>query len=311
MARIVSREQPHAAVSVAELLRRCAPAPTLDQDTAAPIPVSALLNREGRAAEGLPRVPDQPQTSAAETGSAAPAGRKQLVRRSAMAAGALLAAGSAFALTTAAMHGAGEQPQASGTYPGEGALDGVAADTPSSVPDSGTPAPTSWMPVAFPTSLGGSTVAKLARAAETATHAAAPAAAAAGPAAGAGPAHVSSSGTSTHQTTSAGATSTNHSNGVAGGAVADTTKSLGDTVSSVGQSTPLAGVTKPVGHTVDTVGTTVGHTVDNPATPVVSGAVPAAPPSVSGATSTVTGAATSATGAVTKTATKTVSGLLG
>ncbi len=51
MAQIVSREEPQAAVSVAELLRRCASTPELDPTEpadAAPIPVGALLRREGR-----------------------------------------------------------------------------------------------------------------------------------------------------------------------------------------------------------------------------------------------------------------------
>ena len=43
-------------VTVAELMRRCAPAPEVDDDGAAPIPVSALLRREGRNAAGLPVV---------------------------------------------------------------------------------------------------------------------------------------------------------------------------------------------------------------------------------------------------------------
>ena len=40
-------------VTVAELMRRCTPAPEVEDDGAAPIPVSALLRREGRSAAGL------------------------------------------------------------------------------------------------------------------------------------------------------------------------------------------------------------------------------------------------------------------
>jgi hypothetical protein len=300
VAQIVSRDQPRA-VSVAELLRRCAPAPEQDHDDAEPIPVSALLRREGRGTGDLPRVPDR---------------RKQLlVRRSALAAGALLAAGSAFVLTTA-MHSTGDQPLASGTYPGEGALDGV-ADPPPTALDSGTAAPASWMPVAFPTALGGATVGKLAAAAESATHAATPAAAST---VHASTVHASTTGTSTRQTTTTSATHDDDNNNVVGG-VADTTKGLGGTVSSVGKNTPVAGVTNAVGGTVSdvgatvgAVGSTVGDTLDSTTTPVVNGVASATTPVVNGvasatrpALSTVTGATTSATGAVTKT----VAGLLG
>jgi hypothetical protein len=313
VAQIVSRDQSRAAVTVAELLRRCAPAPELDHDDADPVPVRALLRREGHPTGALPRVRNQPQAAAEEP--TAPSGRQQLVRRGALAAGALLAAGSAFVLTTA-LHATGEQPLASGTYPGEGSLDGVAADTPSTPLDSGTAAPASWMPVAFPTALGGATVGKLAAAAETATHAAAPAAASTS--------HASTAGTATRQTTAA-TSATHSSNSSVVGGVADTTKSLGDTVGSVGKNTPVAGVTSAVGSTVsdvgDTVsevGSTVGDTLDSTTTPVLNGVASAATPVVaattpivSKATSTVTDAATSTTGAVTKTLTKTVGGLLG
>jgi hypothetical protein len=314
VAQIVSRDQPRA-VSVAELLLRCAPTPEQDHDDAEPIPVSALLRREGRGTGDLPRVPDRPRTSEAIEGPPAPVSRKQLlVRRSALAAGALLAAGSAFVLTTA-MHSTGDQPLASGTYPGEGALDGV-ADPPPTALDSGTAAPASWMPVAFPTALGGATVGKLAAAAESATHAATPAAAST---VHASTVHASTTGTSTRQTTTTSATHDDNNNVVGG--VADTTKGLGGTVSSVGKNTPVAGVTNAVGGTVSdvgatvgAVGSTVGDTLDSTTTPVVNGVASATTPVVNGvasatrpALSTVTGATTSATGAVTKT----VAGLLG
>jgi hypothetical protein len=116
VAQIVSREQPQAAVSVAELLRRCASAPELDHhDDDEPIPVGALLRREGRRTNGLPQVPDLPR-AAAEPPSLVPAGPGLLVRRGALAAGALLAAGSAFVLTNA-LHATGPQSAATGSYP--------------------------------------------------------------------------------------------------------------------------------------------------------------------------------------------------
>ena len=97
-------------VTVAELMRRCAPAPEVADDGAAPIPVAALLRREGRSATGLPVV----QTPAVgEILSTLPA-RQPLLRRGAIAAGALLAAGSVFGLT-AAMNAPFTPPTSSGT----------------------------------------------------------------------------------------------------------------------------------------------------------------------------------------------------
>ena len=97
MAQIVSRSMAGPVVTVAELMRRCAPAPEMDDDDAAPIPVAALLRREGRSSAGLPAA-DAPAVG--ELLSALPA-RQPLLRRGAIAAGALLAAGSVFGLTAA------------------------------------------------------------------------------------------------------------------------------------------------------------------------------------------------------------------
>ncbi|HEY0817007.1 MAG TPA: hypothetical protein VGE11_27340 [Pseudonocardia sp.] len=303
MAQIVSRV-PRGAVTVAELLRRCPPTPEVDRDDAEPIPVGALLRREGHATGGLPRVPARQDTA----GPQAETRRGRLVRRGALAAGALVAAGSTFGLFTG-MH-SGEQPMATGTYPGEGALDGVAADTASTPLDSGTTAPTSWMPVAFPTTLGGSTVNKLAAAAETATRAASTA-------------HVSTAQRGVpvpapHQSAAAGtgAAATPRDNSVVGG-VGQTTKGLGDAVSSVGRSTPIGGVTSAVGGTVSAVGDTVTHvgktvgdTVDSATKPVVK-TVDSVTAPVSTTTSAVTGAAKSTAGPLTKAVSKTITGLLG
>ncbi len=130
-------------VTVAELMRRCAPAPEVADDGAAPIPVSALLRREGRSATGLPVV----QTPAVgEILSTLPA-RQPLLRRGAMAAGALLAAGSVFGLT-AAMNAPFTPPTSSGTFPDQGDPSGPGSPT---VLDAGQAAPSTWLPVAFPT----------------------------------------------------------------------------------------------------------------------------------------------------------------
>jgi hypothetical protein len=299
VAQIVSREQPQAAVSVAELLRRCASAPEPthhDGDDAEPIPVGALLRREGRRTNGLPQVPDLPR-AAAEPPALVPAGPGLLVRRGALAAGALLAAGSAFVLTNA-LHATGDQAAATGSYPGEGALDGVSVNNPTTPLDSGTAAPTSWMPVAFPSTLA-PTVGRHALV-EPAVKAVTQAAAAA--------ARANTAGASTRSTATAAASgAVSHSTG----AVAQTTQALGDTVSSVGQDTPLAGVTKTVGNTVTGVGTTLNDTTAPVVDDVVAPVVSAATPVVSKATSAVGSVATSATGAVGKTVTGLAGGLLG
>src|SRR4051794_1626643 len=123
-------------------MRRCAPAPEADDDGAAPIPVSALLRREGRSATGLPAVHP---AAVGEILSTLPA-RQPLLRRGAMAAGALLAAGSVFGLTSA-MNAPFTPPTSNGTFPDQGAP----AGGPPSVLDAGRAAPSSWLPVASPT----------------------------------------------------------------------------------------------------------------------------------------------------------------
>ena len=78
MAQIASRGEPGPVVTVAELMRRCAPAadPT-DDEGADPIPVAALLRREGHSAAGLPVVQapatgDPPSTAARAAPDPAP-----------------------------------------------------------------------------------------------------------------------------------------------------------------------------------------------------------------------------------------------
>jgi hypothetical protein len=129
-------------VTVAELMRRCTPAPEVEDDGAAPIPVSALLRREGRSAAGLPVQPP----AVGDILSTLPA-RQPLLRRGAMAAGALLAAGSVFGLT-AAMNAPVTPPTTNGTFPDQGEPSGPAS---SGVLDAGQAAPSTWLPVAFPT----------------------------------------------------------------------------------------------------------------------------------------------------------------
>ena len=116
MAQIVSRGRPGPVVTVAELVHRCPPAlDPADEYGADPIPVAALLRREGRSAEGLPVVQ---APAVGDILSALPA-RHPILRRGTIAAGALLAAGSVFGLT-AAMNAPGAPPSSSGVYPDQG-----------------------------------------------------------------------------------------------------------------------------------------------------------------------------------------------
>lgn len=226
MAQSVSPEA-SGVVTVAELIRRCAgPGGNRVADTAPPIPVSAILHRE-RPAPGHPgpSAPSEP-----------PAPRRGPVQRTALAAGALLAAGSAFGLVTA-MNAPGGSHSATGAYPDEGTQAGTMT-----APGGGSTGATSVAPVAFPSPLTGAAIADhaltAARAATAAPHSP--------------PATVGSSqGTATpHPQT------TTRSSLVAG-----TTQRLGDTVGGVGRNTPIGGVTSAVGSTVVDVGDAAGTAV--------------------------------------------------
>jgi hypothetical protein len=235
-------------VTVAELMRRCAPAPEVADDGAVPIPVSALLRREGRSATGLPVV-DAPAVG--EILSTLPA-RQPLLRRGAMAAGALLAAGSVFGLT-AAMNAPFTPPTSSGTFPDQGEPSGPGSPT---VLDAGQAAPSTWLPVAFPTLF-------------PEANAAAPQAAAprvAQPVAAQAPA--ANSGATARQAGSGGSPATSAPRSTpatkkdGSSVVGGTVDSVGDTVQKVGEGTPLKGVTDGLGNTVSGVGRQVGAITD-------------------------------------------------
>jgi hypothetical protein len=167
-------------ITVADLLSRNAPAPVreveVEPDTGG-ISVGALLRREGRAPH-TPHSADRPlqlrPQQPAATGGDGGTDRRVLVRRGAIAAGTLLAAGSvlgAAMLTevgpTASQTPATGGPEDDGPYAGQGLLDpeGPAATPPDSVVidqaaardplDPGAPAPSDWVPVAFPGALAG------------------------------------------------------------------------------------------------------------------------------------------------------------
>ena len=236
-------------VTVAELMRRCAPAPEVEDDGAAPIPVSALLRREGRSATGLPVV----QTPAVgEILSTLPA-RQPLLRRGAMAAGALLAAGSVFGLT-AAMNAPFTPPTSSGTFPDQGDPSGPGSPT---VLDAGQAAPSTWLPVAFPTLF---------------PEANAPAPQAAAPRAVAQPvaaqAPAANTGGTARQAGSAGSPATSAPRSTpakkkdGSSVVGGTVDTVGGVVSEVGENTPLKPVTDGLGNTVSGVGRQVGAITD-------------------------------------------------
>ena len=230
-------------VTVAELRRRCTPAPEVEDDGAAPIPVAALLRREGRSAAGLPAVQ---APAVGEVLSTLPT-RQPVLRRGAIAAGALLAAGSVFGLT-AAMNAPFTPPSSSGVFPGQGAPDGSASP---GVLDAGEAAPSTWFPVAFPTQFA---------------EANAPAPQAVAPRAVARPAAASVQASGAARQASSPATSAPRSaptkqkdgSSVVGGTV----DAVGGTVRDVGGNTPLKDVTDGVGNTVSDVGRQVGALTD-------------------------------------------------
>jgi len=224
-------------------MRRCTPAPEVDDEGAAPIPVAALLRREGRSAAGLPAVQ---APAVGEVLSTLPT-RQPVLRRGAIAAGALLAAGSVFGLT-AAMNAPFTPPSSSGVFPGQGAPDGSASP---GVLDAGEAAPSTWFPVAFPT--------QFAEANAPAPQAVAPRAVArpaAAPVQASGAARQASSpATSAPRSTAA---TKKDGSGVVGGTV----DAVGGTVRDVGGNTPLKDVTDGVGNTVSDVGRQVGALTD-------------------------------------------------
>ena len=265
MAQIASRGEPGPVVTVAELMRRCAPAadPT-DDEGADPIPVAALLRREGHSAAGLPVV-QAPATG--DLLSTLPA-RHPILRRGTIAAGALLAAGSVFGLT-AAMIAPVTPPNSSGVYPDQGEPGG---DPSSDALDAGHEASTRWLPVAFPTGFT----------ADAAHQSAAPGAAAR-------PTTVARTATTAQPRPASPAPRSNASTkngpvertgndvgntvkdvgntvGNTVGGVGHTVKDVGDTVSDLGKDTPIQGVTDTVGDTVSGL----GGTVDEVAAPVTS-----------------------------------------
>ncbi|WP_143517326.1 hypothetical protein [Pseudonocardia sp. MH-G8] len=154
--------------------------PTFEDDVEEPatagISVGSLLRREGRAPHAVDRpVQPRPHQQATDPDDAQRAGRHAMVRRGAIAAGALLAVGSVFgaAILTDVVPTGNDVPaggngstEDEGSYPGQGLLDQQdPAATPPTVTidqaatadplDAGTAAPTNWVPVAFPAALAG------------------------------------------------------------------------------------------------------------------------------------------------------------
>jgi hypothetical protein len=162
-------------ITVADLLSRNAHVPVreAEPDTSG-ISVGALLRREGRIPHAADR-PLQPRPRRQATDDKSGAGRRALVRRGAIAAGTLLAAGSVVgaAILTDVAPTANQGADADGAeddspYPGQGLLDpeDPAGTQPGTVSidqaaasdplDPGAPASSDWVPVAFPGALAGS-----------------------------------------------------------------------------------------------------------------------------------------------------------
>jgi len=246
-------------VTVAELMRRCAqPADPTDDEGADPIPVAALLRREGHSATGLPVVQ---APAAGDLLSTLPA-RHPILRRGTIAAGALLAAGSVFGLT-AAMIAPVTPPSSSGVYPDQGELGG---DPSSAGLDAGHGPPARWLPVAFPTGFTPAAAhqppaapARVAAAPATPARTAPTAAARARPASPAP--HSQTSGTTENGNSGGLVERATHDVGnTVGntvGGVGHTVEDVGGTVSDLGKDTPVQGVTDAVGDTVSGLGGTV------------------------------------------------------
>ncbi|MFC5992734.1 hypothetical protein ACFQE5_00750 [Pseudonocardia hispaniensis] len=258
-------------VTVAELLSRNVPAQRVGTDTDGPtsaefISVPSLLRREGRA----PRAADRPlvprgnrNPAPGDEGQAI--GRSTAGRRATIAAGTLVAVGSvlgAAVFTQAASNSSAAQEGLDGSYPGHGLRgggpNGLLADG-GAVPgglDAGTAAPTSWMPVAFPTQLN---------TAAAADRPGGDAARSAGPRTGSPtlpsttPAVVDDRGPSGGSGPLAPAPT-----GPVGGAVSGVTAAVGGTVESLGDAAPepVGGPVRQLGSTVTEAGTGLGHTAD-------------------------------------------------
>ncbi|MBW0116464.1 hypothetical protein [Pseudonocardia abyssalis] len=205
MTQMVSRAgtltPPTGVVSVADLLNRYAPDPLIEAEpSTGPVSVGTLLRREGRA----PHAVDRP-VRARDEDDEPRRGSGALVRRSAIAAGTLLAAGSVFGaavMTESAVTDTADDSRSSGEYAGEGRLDllpgqgraipTVVDNTAQTNPlDPGEAAPMSWTGVAFPGAGSG-------------TPAAPPVASSSAPTGGGAPAASSSGSTSTDRGTTGG-----------------------------------------------------------------------------------------------------------
>ncbi|MDN5929675.1 MAG: hypothetical protein L0I24_01175, partial [Pseudonocardia sp.] len=173
--RVGSSTAPTGVVTVAELLTRYAPDPMIEAEpSTVPVSVGSLLRREGRAphAQARPLAPRSRSASASASASddadEPRRGSGALVRRSVIAAGTLLAAGSVLGATVvmdSSSTGAVDDQRASGGYAGEGRLD-LPSTPDGAVPtvvdtaaqtdrlDAGDAPSMSWLDVAFPNTSG-------------------------------------------------------------------------------------------------------------------------------------------------------------
>lgn len=160
--RVGTSTAPTGVVTVADLLTRYAPDPMIEAEPVTePVSVGSLLRREGRAPHAQDR-PLAPRSRSASEDDGPRRGSGVVVRRSVIAAGTLLAAGSVFGATVvmdSSSTEAVDRPQTG--YAGEGRLDlpqnpdgaiPTVVDTAAQTDqlDPGEAAPMSWSGVAFP-----------------------------------------------------------------------------------------------------------------------------------------------------------------
>ena len=265
--------RPSAAVlTVADLLSRNAPVPVevLGNRTTPPLSVGSLLRREGRAPHALDRPVRTRAPRAYAHGDTTlipriirPNVTGVVVKRGAIAAGALLAAGSIFGVTSLTDASAvGDQEPLTGPYAGQGGLDAGAStgSTPGVVIspaadtgglDAGATAPSSWVPVAFPGALAGGTAPPAAQESPAARIPATPIT-------GGGSGSPATGGTAGTGRSSAGSSLVGGGGGGAAGSAVD---QVGTTASDNG---------KALGPTVDTVTQPVTSLLDPATEPVTS-----------------------------------------
>lgn len=265
---------PTGVVSVADLLHRYAPDPLIEAEpSTAPVSVGTLLRREGRAPHAVDRPVrarggHDPDDDAPRRGSGA------FVRRSAIAAGTLVAAGSVFGaavMTDSSVTDTADDSRSSGGgYAGEGRLDlpqgqdraipTVVDNTAQTDPlDPGEAAPMAWTDVAFPRAASGATAPSGASAAPAASGTGGTAASS-GSSGTAGGGGSSTGGDTSAGPSTGGGSGSGDQGGDADPAPTGERSGLGGAVEGVGETVggPVGGVVGGLGGAVSGVGDALG-----------------------------------------------------